>query len=597
MIKFLLTILSLYSCTTFAAVTLAQHPSPYLRLHANDAVQWRVWDQTVLEQARQQKKLIFISIGYFSCHWCHVMRDESFTDAEVAALLNDEFIAVKVDRELNPALDHYLMNFTQKTRGYGGWPLNVFVTPDGYPLLGLVYLPKKELLSLLKKIQQGWLEDRDELLLMALKAFEFSKQQNAQRMKMPAADDLQQYLLNVVQQFADELQGGIENQSQTKFPRPALLLALLELYQLEKNDWLKEFLLLTLDQMASRGLHDAIGGGFFRYTIDPDWNTPHFEKMLYTNAGLARVYTLAYEVFGRVKDLSVAEETVEFMLREMRLPSGGFVSALSAHDKEGAEGGSYLWQRNEIRQALTSAQWARLRQVALLLDVEGQVLPAAQLMGSEWSDVRQRLYEKRRMNPPQVDSKLLPSWNGYMLSALAELVRQTANKRYQRAGEKLYALLLEHSRQGLYRAVLGVERRYLEDFAFVAQGIRDWQQLNPDDRNQTLVSGLVSQAIDLFLTEQGWRLSDSQLLPRPSDPLIMADAQLPSPDSVVLAMAQSLKLDETPRYASRLQMLSKYTDSRLNYDILSYASHVMYQLLRTTAADKIKNAGKSDKSP
>lgn len=596
MIKFLLTILSLYSCTCLAAESLQQHPSPYLRLHANDAVHWRVWDQTVLEQARQQNKLIFISIGYFSCHWCHVMRDESFTDAEVAEYLNRDFISVKVDRELNPALDHYLMDFTQKTRGYGGWPLNVFVTPDGYPLLGLVYLPKKELLSLLKKLQQGWLEDRDELFLMALKAFEFSKKQNGQRMEMPSVDDLQQYLLDVVQQFADELQGGIGNQSQTKFPRPALLLALLELYQQQKPEWLKEFLLLTLDQMATRGLHDAIGGGFFRYTIDPDWNTPHFEKMLYTNAGLARVYSRAYEVFGRVQYLLVAEETVDFMLREMRLPNGGFASALSAHDSEGVEGGSYLWQRDEISQVLSSAQWHRLGQVAQLLDVEGQLLPAAQLVGSDWKDVRQRLYEKRRQNPPQVDSKLLPSWNGYMLSALAKLVQQTGNRNYRLAGEKLYALLLEQYRQGLYRTAQGVNRRYLEDFVFVAQGVRDWQQLYPDNSNQALVFDLVSQVFDLFLTEQGWRLSDTQLLPLPSDLLIIADAQLPSPDSVILTLCKELKLVENAQYASRLQMLMKYTDTKLNFDILSYASHVIYQSSRKTVSDVIQ-AEKNGKLP
>ncbi|MCW8956849.1 MAG: DUF255 domain-containing protein, partial [Gammaproteobacteria bacterium] len=335
--------------------SLSNHPSAYIRLHANDAVHWQVWQPAVLEQARQQNKLLFISVGYFSCHWCHVMRNESFNDADVAKLLNQYFIPVKVDRELNPALDQQLMSFLQRSRGYGGWPLNVFVTAEGYPLFGLVYLPKDSFLQLLGKVSGEWKADQGKLEKMALEAFQYMRRLSEQTEPLPQIEDMLSRLRNRVKMTADDMQGGIGDAK--KFPREALLLALFEVFKDKPGDWLRDWLQLTLEQMMSRGLHDTIGGGFFRYTVDPAWHTPHFEKMLYTNAAMIELYVGAFRIFKDPRYLAVAEETADFIFREMAMAGGGYASALSAQDQQGREGGSYLWLRESLAQGLSDTQW------------------------------------------------------------------------------------------------------------------------------------------------------------------------------------------------------------------------------------------------
>lgn len=565
---FLLCLFS-YSPVLSANNLLSNHPSPYIRLHANDAVQWQLWSESVLQQARTENKLIFISIGYFACHWCHVMRAESFNDPVAARQLNKNFIPVKVDRELNPALDDYLMDFLQKTRGHGGWPLNVFVTPQGYPLLGLVYLPQPEFVKVLQSVQNEWEKNPTKLNQLALEAFEFSKKMNAGVHAMPDSKELDFRFMQALVAMADELQGGLGQQA--KFPQPALLLVLLDRYKRQSDhEWLREYLQLTLKQIASKGLHDVIGGGFFRYTIDPDWQTPHFEKMLYTNAGLMQVYVRAFEVLGDEYYLDVAVGTAEFMLRELQHESGGFISSLSAQDSQGVEGGSYVWTQDELKKLLSAKQWQRVNEVWKFIPIQESqmLLPVGMAQDNSWREIRQSLLLKRSKNGAPKDEKILASWNGYALSALAKLYSVKPQANVRDAGDRLFDLLLTNAQTGLVRTVDNEHRRYLDDYAFVAQGLLDWREARGKGSVVNIVKQLLQQAMNSFASEDGWRLSDDHLLPLPSDKLVIADGDLPSPAVVLQKSANRIGLNQ--------QINIQRVDRHFLADPLGHASTVEF---------------------
>ena len=271
---------------------LADDPSPYLRLHAQDPVHWRRWEASAIEDARSTGKLLFVSIGYFSCHWCHVMQRESFSSERIAKVLNAGFIPVKIDRELEPALDDYLNTFVQATRGYSGWPLNVFLTPDGHPLVGTVYMPPEQFHLLLARITSAWKESRAELEKGAAEAAAYLQSSNREvvaiTLDRPHVDRVLAEFVRQARSAADERAGGFGTES--KFPSVPQLRALLVAQAATQDPELAAFLELTLGRMAERGLRDHLGGGFFRYATDPEWLKPHFEKMLYDNALLADLY-------------------------------------------------------------------------------------------------------------------------------------------------------------------------------------------------------------------------------------------------------------------------------------------------------------------
>ena len=346
---------------------LRQHPSPYLALHGNDPVAWQEWNAASVERARREGKLLYLSIGYFSCHWCHVMQRESYQNAQIARTLNEHVIPVKVDRELEPALDARLIEFAEKTRGMSGWPLNVFVTPDGHPLYATLYHPPEEFHKILLRIEQLWRTDRARLT--ALARIEAVAPQGPGKPEANAAQAraLADQVVAEALKAADSVQGGFGEQS--KFPQSPQLAFLLAHYERTsvlsraegQDPRLKEFLLLTLDAMAGNGLQDHLGGGFFRYTVDPSWKTPHFEKMLYDNAQLARLYRNAARVFGRDDYRHIASRTLDFMLRELSAPSGAFIAALSALDDRGVEGGYYLWNTADLEKLLAPEEPASYR--------------------------------------------------------------------------------------------------------------------------------------------------------------------------------------------------------------------------------------------
>ena len=328
--KKLLLLFILMHVSQIHAYELAQSPSPYLAMHGSDPVDWHDINSTILEKARKERKMIFVSSGYYACHWCHVMQHESYQDSKIAAFLNRHFIAVKVDRELNPVLDARMIDFVEQTNGRAGWPLNVFLTPEGYPFFGLTYSPPGEFLKLLKKVTRLWADDPDSLRVLSQAAFEEQQDTagyNNQRIAHTDPVALKKAFVSSVQQFENDMEGGFGNGN--KFPHVPQLMALLDLGEEE------DFLHLTLNTMAKQQLYDHLNGGFFRYTTDPDWQTPHFEKMLYDNALLASLYLKAGALLGDAAYTRTGIATLHFMSGFMRHEQGGYVASLSAVDNNG----------------------------------------------------------------------------------------------------------------------------------------------------------------------------------------------------------------------------------------------------------------------
>ena len=344
--------LSLFSTQIYPKNQLYQHYSPYLAMHGNDPVNWMEWGEAALEKARQENKLIFVSIGYYACHWCHVMHRESYSNPAIAKILNDDYISIKIDRELNPVLDKRLIDFVQETTGTAGWPLNVFITPEGYPLVGTTYVPKVEFSAALLRLNQRWAKTSKSLKIDAkainTRLSEQKLSTDMQGDRKSIAENSAVFIKQAMQQ-ANSLQGGFSEVRQ--FPSASKLLALLRLNQSHKDKGIDDFIQLSLDNMQNRGLHDEIAGGFYRYTVDPDWQTPHFEKMLYTNALLTIVYQTAADIYQDPRYQQTALETVQFLRNDMYdKETGAFIASLSAVDDKNVEGGYYLWKSKDLAQ-------------------------------------------------------------------------------------------------------------------------------------------------------------------------------------------------------------------------------------------------------
>ncbi len=573
---------------------LTDHPSPYLAQHADDPVQWRSWRPQLLAQAQQEGKLLFISSGYFACHWCHVMQRESFRNPGIAALLNRFTIPVKLDRELQPALDAQLLAFVRKTRGHAGWPLNVFLTPEGYPLLGLVYAQPEAFHTLLVNLEQAWKEDPGELRRLAVEAAA------SERKAAAATASPQVSTATLLQLFdqrlwavADELEGGFGNQS--KFPNVPLLQTLLFLQQAQPDARRREFVQLTLRQMAGLGLRDHLGGGFFRYTTDPGWRSPHFEKMLYDNAQLLGLYAQSARLFQDKAWLQVAEQTFAFLQREMRAVGGGYIASLSAVDGEGAEGGYYLWSQAQLRELLTESQYRLARhwygfseaQSTLVDELPMRIQAAMDVQ--EWTGLSpaelqtavqhmdHTLLQARKQRRLPRDEKVLAAWNGLLLKSLVQLAEATGNDEHRQAAAELRRFLVRHfwNQGNLYRLVdaKGYMREgELEDYAYVAAGLMAWCRFTGDEEDVELLQTLVESARLRFHSEQGWRLSEATPPGFASWHQVIEDGALPSPAAILLEVSGWL----SSRAGEQLPMdtAPAITAGVIAENPLSYASYV-----------------------
>ena len=577
----LLTATLLHFCVATAVAAplanqLRQHPSPYLALHGDDPVAWQEWNAASVEQARRSGKLLYLSIGYFSCHWCHVMQRESYRNAEIAAYLNANFIPVKVDRELEPALDARLIEFSEKTRGQAGWPLNVFVTPQGDPLYATLYHPPQEFMAILKRIEHLWRNDRTRLAELARTEAVKPRGPGKPQVNVKDAQALAALLVTEALKQADTMQGGFGEQS--KFPQFPQLSFLLVQYERSKDARLKEFLLLTLDAIARNGLQDHLGGGFFRYAVDPSWQTPHFEKMLYDNAQLASLYLDAARQFGREDYRQVALRTLNFMLNEMRAPSGAFVASLSALDDKGVEGGYYLWSEAELEKLLSRDEREVYRLHAGMIDAapfEAGYLPLYSLSVAEISKRRQqapadveklissaqeKLRTARVKRELPRDTKELAAWNGLALAAFVKAAQITKEPRYREAAQKLRDFLATQLWDGKALArsqVLGKPsgKVALEDYAYVAFGLSEWATLTGEAADYNLAKSIVNTAWKRFYGPKGFRLEENSLLIAEAGQDVLSDGPMASP-SAVLAQTSLRLAAKTQDATLRRQTLS-----------------------------------------
>lgn len=561
------------------------HGSPYLQLHQNDPVAWQEWGPKVMQRAKAENKMMFISIGYFSCHWCHVMQRESFSDSAIAKKLNEHFIPVKVDRELNPALDAYLIEFVQRTRGSAGWPLNVIVSSEGYPIIGITYLPRDRLSQMLTQVTELWGENQDFIKQTARQAAE----QLHQEKKLKHAELKKGLEIRYANSFAqqsmdnvDELSGGFGDQS--KFPMVPQLNGLLSVYERQPDDSISHFLQLTLNQMATQGLRDHIGGGFFRYTVDPTWQTPHFEKMLYDNASLSLLYMRAAKIFNRRDYLAVARETLNFLEREFKTGDGAFIASLSAVDDKNVEGGYYLWEDTTLKGLLTDTEYDVVYQLWKMEDkaaFEAGYLPrqakspdaVANSLGISVEQVmktlggaQQKLFKVRKNRNVPRDTKQLAAWNGLALQAFVKGSDMEDGDKYKSTarGVRDYLVNVLWDGKTLRRAVAGkgeLGKESLEDYVFAAQGLWQWYLLAGNQKDFQLVTQWVSIAWQRFYDNTGWHLSDNALLPQNFGEDIVKDAPLPSASAALIQLSIDLIKHKELSAKQRNQLRARVKDA------------------------------------
>jgi uncharacterized protein len=466
-----------------ASNRLARETSPYLLQHAHNPVDWYPWGEEALARARAEDKPILLSVGYSACHWCHVMEHESFENPDIAAVMNRHFVNVKVDREERPDVDHIYMQAVQSLTGRGGWPMTVFLAPDGTPFYGGTYFPPTDrhglpgLPRLLEGIAEAWRNRRGEVIEAGRRISEHLGQSERLRgsVQLLTDDVLFAAFQSLSGQF-DDAQGGLGGAP--KFPQPMIWDFVLRMWTRTGNPRARQMVTTTLTRMARGGMYDQLGGGFARYSVDEHWLVPHFEKMLYDNAQLASLYLAGWLAFADPEYRRITEETLDYILREMTDPAGGFYSAQDA-DSEGHEGKFFVWTEEEIRSLLPPPDAeAALRYwgVDRGPNFEGKniLFVAEEPAPEQIAAARRQLFDarERRVHPGR-DDKVLASWNGLACRAFAEAGRALGRADYVAAAVRNANFVLTAMRSGgrLQRTWKGGEAKlngYLEDHAMVA---------------------------------------------------------------------------------------------------------------------------------
>ncbi len=478
---------------------LANETSPYLLQHSHNPVDWYPWGDEALSRAKREDKPIFLSIGYAACHWCHVMEKESFEQEAVARLLNEAFVSIKVDREERPDLDEIYMAATVAVSGSGGWPMSVFLDPEQRPFFAGTYFPPVErwgrpsFSMILQRISELWRTKRSALNEQAEQLVAHVRAQFELETQAAVEADATATAASELARAFDPAFGGFG--SAPKFPPCSALALLLRHHHATGDEQALAMVRRTLDGMKDGGIYDQLGGGFARYSTDERWLVPHFEKMLYDNAELARVYLEAFQVTGDAEYRRVARETLDYVAREMQSPAGGYFSATDA-DSEGVEGKYFVWKLDEI-QALLAREAAE--RFAFFYDVtpEGNweehsilhrarsLAAAARELGTSREALERSLAESRAVLlaaraervPPLLDDKIITSWNGLMIGAMAEGFRVLRDRRYLASAERAATHALEtlvRPDGGLFRTARGGRAHldaYLEDYAFLSDAL------------------------------------------------------------------------------------------------------------------------------
>jgi uncharacterized protein len=542
--------------------------SPYLIQHAHNPVDWYAWSVEAFDKARRENKPIFLSIGYSTCHWCHVMERESFDNVEIARFMNQHFVSIKVDRERRPDVDETYMTAVQLLNGRGGWPMSNFLTADGKTFYGGTYYPPDEFIQLLKEVETAWREDHDELLQQAdLISTEVQRimatEKKAQRIGPATIDRAVQQILGGY----DDMEGGFS--TAPKFPNEPILFFLIDAAIRNKDKVAMDAVLHSLKMMAMGGIYDQIGGGFHRYSTDPHWLVPHFEKMLYNQANLSRLYIKAYELSGDINYARVARQTLDYVLREMTSANGGFYSATDA-DSEGEEGKFFVWTPDQIKTVLTESEEAgfaidifavtaagNFENNKTILNLPVSLMAYANQKQSTLKEVMQQLdvvrekllVERNKRIPPLRDDKVVTAWNGMMITALANAADILNEDRYQdsaiRTAEFIWSTLRNRD-DILWRSYLDGKVSVAasqEDYAYIAEALITLYDVTGDDLWLNRAELMTEQMLKLFWDSDahGFYMntgsSDIPIMARPKEHF---DSATPSGNSVALRVLARL---------------------------------------------------------
>jgi uncharacterized protein YyaL (SSP411 family) len=504
---------------------LKNEKSLYLRQHAHNPLDWYPWGEEALARAKAEDKPIFLSIGYSSCHWCHVMEEEVFEKDDVATFMNERFICIKVDREERPDLDAVYMDAVQAMTRRGGWPMSVFLTPDLRPFFGGTYFPHEQFMGILEQIADAWQTRRTEIDQYAATLLDQLSRNPPISMGLELEEKLFTGSADAALANFDETWGG--TQGQMKFPTPLRWLFLLHYYRKTGDDRIARIVRTTLDNMGSGGIHDHVGGGFHRYTTETTWLIPHFEKMLYDNGQLATLYIEASVVFDDARYAEIARATLDFMIADMSGDEGGFYGSYDA-DSGGEEGTFYIWSPEEINEVAGPDEGPPL---AVLLGVrpggnfEGKSVltrrarpdavadsfgrPESKIAAlvDKWRPMMHDFRAKRVW--PGLDKKIVTSWNGLALAALAQGYAVFGEERYRAAAERCAEYLWTHHRREdgrLYRASSDGEARaigILDDYAFLANGLLELFQATGETLHLERALALIETTRETFAQPEG----------------------------------------------------------------------------------------------
>ncbi len=545
---------------------LIHETSPYLLLHAHNPVEWYTWGPAALERAKAENKPIFLSVGYSTCYWCHVMERKVFSDPEIAKLMNDQFINIKVDREERPDIDEIYMTASQVMTGSGGWPNSVFLTPDLLPFYAGTYFPPTDTPGrpgfprVLQAIHDAWMNQRKEVINQAHKITAVIEQATSASQtsasKTPVDRKLITAAVEYLQSRYNAAYGGFG--SAPKFPTPTNLEFLLNEYQREASEPILKMVTHTLDMMAYGGMYEQLGGGFHRYSTDERWLVPHFEKMLYDNAQLAKVYLQAYHLTKDPLYRRVAEEIFAFVSREMTSTDGGFYSALDA-EVDAVEGKYYVWTKAEIQQVLGKKAKLFMKVYGVdkgpnfeggtnILYLPSPIASVAKAEKKSEAEIlkqleplkAQLLAAREKRKRPLLDTKVITSWNGLMIDAFAYGYEVLGEKRYRDTAQKAAEFILSHLKQKdgqlMHTYTEGVAKYdgYQDDYAFFIRGLLGLHQATGEKCWLSEAQSLTDTMIKRFWDNKGggfyFTLADQEhLVVRTKNPY---DSAIPSGNAV-----------------------------------------------------------------
>ncbi|MFM9984999.1 MAG: thioredoxin domain-containing protein [Flavobacteriales bacterium] len=502
---------------------LSKETSPYLLQHKNNPVEWFAWNDEAWSKARNENKLVLVSIGYSACHWCHVMEHEVFEDFESAEIMNRHFVCIKVDREERPDIDQVYMDAVHLMGSQGGWPLNVFTLPDGRPVFGGTYFPQKNWINILENLVDLYKTESGKVIDYATQLQEGLDKLNGVSVDISQNKADENFIRQKVEHWSkywDQLHGGARKAP--KFPMPNNWEFLLDYAVLNNDQSILDFVHLTLEKMALGGIYDQIGGGFSRYSVDDIWKVPHFEKMLYDNAQLISLYSKAYRQFNAALYKDIIEQTINWLLREMRSDSGLFYAALDA-DSEGVEGKFYVWKEEEVEEILGeefalasmyynlggAAHWEHGNNILLRSETDEEFAVRHTL---ELDDLRVRIdaIQKKLLSKrservrPGLDFKCIASWNGLAVTALCEAHKALPQNGYREialqtiAGIQKGYVREDLSLYHIHTSGKSTIEGFLDDYVFIADGFFAVFEITGDESFAQTALQLAEKALELF---------------------------------------------------------------------------------------------------